>query len=196
MRASVEALFYLQTKGNVMVDDKVITDVVTDDDEPDGSKTYDAEYVKKLKAEAKEYRQAKAAEKKEKEEIKAKLDALEAEKLTATEKDKKKIAELEKQLADITGSIKAAGIDNLILKNAAGKNFVDIDTVSMLVKKELEAEEEVNDATVVKVIDNLIKTKPFLISSGNVNPSSGNFSKQDGDPVKDANAAMVEFLKS
>jgi len=154
------------------------------------------DYVRKLREEAKAYRQSKAAEKKEKEEIKAKLDALEAEKLTATEKDKKKIAELEKQLADITGSIKATGIDNLILKNAAGKNFVDLDTVSMLVKKELEAEEEVNDATVVKVIENLIKTKPFLISSGNPNPSSGNFGKQDGEPAKDANASMVEFLKS
>jgi len=165
-------------------------------DEKEEEEVFTKDYVRKLREEAKAYRQSKAAEKKEKEEIKAKLDALEAEKLTATEKDKKKIAELEKQLADITGSIKAAGIDNLILKNAAGKNFVDIDTVSMLVKKELEAEEEVNDATVVKVIDNLIKTKPFLISSGNVNPSSGNFSKQDGDPKQDANKAFENFLKS
>ena len=106
-------------------------------DEPEGNepKIYDADYVKKLKAEAKEYRQSKAALKKEYEEVKAKLDALEAEKLSDAEKKELKIKEYEAQLAELSKSAKEKEIDNLILKSVVGKNFVDIDTVSLLIKK-------------------------------------------------------------
>ena len=177
-----------------MVDEKVDSDELTDEgsDEP---KSYDAEYVRKLKAEAKEYRTSKSALRKEFDETKAKLDTLEAAKLTETEKDKKHITELEKQLADINGNIKAAGIDNLILKNSVGKNFVDIDVVSMLAKKELEAEETIDDKAVAMVIDNLIKAKPFLVASGTpANPSSGNFAEQDRQPAKNVDQMMADFL--
>lgn len=179
-------------------DKKVDTDVSTDDDnidEPDGSKTYDAEYVKKLKAEAKEYRQAKAAEKKEKEEYKAKLEAIEAEKLTEAEKDKKKITELEKQLTDIQGSIKAKDIDNLILKSLSGKNIVDGEAAELLIKKELTELDDVTPEAVTKIVDKLIKDKPYLISSTPVNPSDGNFAKQDNEPAKNPDKMFGEFLR-
>lgn len=178
-----------------MVDEKVITDVVTDDDEPDGLKTYDAEYVKKLKAEAKGYRQDKAALKKEYEEIKAKLDKIEADKLTDLEKKDKAITDLTKQLEDIQGSIKAKDIDNLILKSVAGKNIVDMEAAELLIKKELSSEEEITDKVVEKVVDKLLKDKPFLINSANVNPSDGNFKKQDNDlSPKDGVEVLKKFV--
>lgn len=184
-----------------MVEDtNVNADALTETNEnEDGSvelKTYDAEYVKKLKAEAKEYRQAKAALKKEYEEVKAKLEALEAEKLTETEKDKKRIAELEKTLNEITNSIKQKEMDNLILKTTVGKNFVDTETAILLIKKELENEEEINEQTVSKVIDNLIKSKPFLVSQTSVNPSEGNFAKQNAEPAQDLKKMWEKILKS
>ena len=165
-------------------------------DEPEGNepKIYDADYVKKLKAEAKEYRQSKAALKKEYEEVKAKLDALEAEKLSDAEKKELKIKEYEAQLAELSKSAKEKEIDNLILKSVVGKNFVDIDTVSLLIKKELEAEEEINDKVVSKVVDNLIKNKPFLIASTSANPSDGNFPKNKQEN-KTANQMLAEILR-
>lgn len=185
----------MQLKGNFMVDEKVTTDVVADDDS-DESKTYDAEYVKKLKAEAKSYRQDKAAMKKEYEDTKAKLDALEAAKLTETEKDKKRIAELEKKLIDTEQGIKAKDIDNLIVEAISDKNIIDKNVAKLLIRAELSGEEEINEKVVSKVVDKLIKDKPYLVSTNQVIPSDGNFAKTTGDPIKDANASMVKFLQS
>ena len=172
------------------VDDEVGVD---ETEEPEGSKISDAEMIKKLKAEAKSYRQSKATLKKEFEETKAKLEALEAEKLTDAEKKEKKIAELEKRLVDIQTETKEKEIDNLILTAAAGRNFVDIKVVQTLIKDELQGVEEVDEKVINKVIDTLAKEKPFLISSG-ASPSKGNFEKTDKEPKKDADKLMSEFL--
>lgn len=183
-----------------MTENKGVTDVTPDNidndiDEPDGSKTYDAEYVKKLKAEAKEHRQGKAQLKKEKEEVEAKLKAIEDAKLTEAEKDKKKIAELEKQLADIQGSIKVKEIDNLILKSFTGKNIIDTEAAELLVKKELEAVDEITPEAVTKVVDKLVKDKPYLVASNSANPSSGNFAKSKNEPTQDFGTALKQLLK-
>jgi predicted RNase H-like nuclease (RuvC/YqgF family) len=178
-----------------MTEKEVAAEVAAEENESsDEQKSYDAEYVKKLKAEAKEYRTSKAALKKEFEEVKTKLEALEAEKLTETEKDKKKIAELEKALNDINGTIKAKDIDNLILKASIGKNFVDAETAALLIKKELEDAEEINDASVNKAIDSLIKSKPFLVGGTSTNISDGNFAKTTKEPSKDPNRMFAEWL--
>ena len=178
-----------------MTEKEVAADVAAEETESsDERKTYDAEYVKKLKAEAKEYRTSKAALKKELEEVKTKLEALESEKLTETEKDKKKIAELEKALSDINGAIKAKEIDNLILKASMGKNFVDAETATLLIKKELEGVEEINEESVGKVIESLIKSKPFLVGSTSASVSDGNFARTNKEPIKDANKMFAEWL--
>ena len=182
-------------------DKKVTTDVVTDDvkdediEDLDESKIDTADYIKKLKAEAKSYRLGKAALKKEFEDTKAKLDALEAAKLTETEKDKNKIIDLEKKLVDIQTEYKYKEIDNLILTVASSKNFNDLEIVKMLVKKELESEEEVNNKVIEKIVDKIIKDKPYLISSGTVNPSFGNFGKKDMEGKKDINEMFGEMIK-
>ena len=82
--------------------DQVAADEVTEESS-DEQKTYDAEYVKSLREEAKSYRKDKAALKKEFEDTRKKLEALEAEKLTDTEKKEKRIKELEGELKKIQG---------------------------------------------------------------------------------------------
>jgi hypothetical protein len=168
---------------------------INNSEELEENKVFTAEDIKAIQLEAKTYRKEKAAVKKEFEEVKAKLEALEAEKLTETEKDKKKIAELEKALSDINGTIKAKDTDNLILKASIGKNFVDADTASLLIKKELEDAEEINEASVGKAIDNLIKSKPFLVGGTSANPSDGNFAKANNEPAKNPDAMFGEFLR-
>lgn len=192
-------LFLLQRKDFEMAEDKGVTEVTPEDnddvDEPEGSKSYDAEYVKNLKAEAKKYRQDKSALKKEFDEVKAKLQALEAEKLTDVEKKEKRIAELEKELTDIQGSIKVKEVDNLILKSISGKNLIDTDAAILLIKKELESEEEIDGKVITKAVDKLIKDKPYLVSSGAPNPSGGNFTKSDNNAALDEKTMWRKFLK-
>ena len=194
MELSVDGSFLLpRLRRFLMVEENVNSEELTEESS-DEQKTYDAEYVKKLKAEAKEYRTSKAALKKEFEEVRTKLEALEAEKLTETEKDKKRIAELEKALSDINGTIKAKDIDNLILKASIGKNLIDAETAALLIKKELEDAEEINEASVGKAIDNLIKSKPFLVGGTSANISDGNFAKTTKEPSKDPNRMFAEWL--
>lgn len=184
-----------------MADDKkVITDVVTDDDkdedidDSDESKINTADYIKKLKAEAKSYRLGKAILKKEYEDTKAKLDALEAGKLTEAEKDKNKITELEKKLVDIQTEYKEKEIDNLILQSISGKNIVDIETAMLLIKKELADEVDIDSKVVDKVIDSVIKAKPFLISESGVIPGKGNFPKKEGEFAKTTDEMFGDLI--
>lgn len=177
------------------MDEKEINSEELTDESSDEQKTYDAEYVKKLKAEAKEYRQSKAQIKKEYEETKARLDALEAEKLTDAEKKDKRVKELEAELDNIKSSAKAREIDNLILKSINGKNIVDVETAMLLIHKELTSEEEINDKVVSKVVENIIKLKPFLVNSSSVTPSDGNFHKQNNEPAADPKKIMADWLQ-
>jgi len=176
-----------------MAEDKtkdITADVVKDDSSDDDdakTDTYTKEAYNAVVAES-------IKRKKKNEKLEADLKAIEDLKLTEAEKDKKKIKELEDALALERGSAKARDIDNMILTAASGKNFNDMDIVKMLAKKELESEEEVTKETVDKILNNIEKSKPYLIASGTTNPSSGNFAKTDKDPAKDADKLMSEFL--
>lgn len=174
--------------------DQVTTDEVTEESS-DEQKTYDAEYVKSLREEAKSYRKDKAALKKEFEDTRKKLEALEAEKLTDTEKKEKRIKELEGELEKIQGLIKQKEVDNLVLKAVSGKNIVDIETATLLIQKELASEEEVTSDTVSKVVDKVIKEKPFLVNASGANPSDGNFAKTKNEPTKDPDEMFGDFLR-
>ena len=181
-------------------DKNVNQDDLTNDDDNDDTdvskkKSYTPEEYARVCSEAKTYRKDKAAIKKERDEFETKFKALENEKLTELEKERNKNIELEKKLADKELNENQAKIDNLILKATAGKNFIKIDTAILLIKKELENEEEVNEKVIEKAIEKLIKDEPYLISSGNPNPSSGNFGKQDNEPVKDTDAIFGDMLR-
>jgi predicted RNase H-like nuclease (RuvC/YqgF family) len=184
-----------------MADDKKVeADASTDDtdldvEEPEGSKTYDAEYVRKLKAEAKSYRQDKAQLKKEFEETKKKLEALESEKLTDAEKKEKRITELEKILADKDSAIKNKEIEALITEAISDKGIVDKDVAKLLIRAELDGEEDINSKAVERVVEKIIKEKPYLIASGSANPSSGNFAKKDNNAApKDGVEVLKKFV--
>jgi alanyl-tRNA synthetase len=150
-------------------------------------KTYTEEEYKSVVSES-------IGRRKELEEYKAKLKAIEDEKLSEAEKKEKKVKELEAEIANIRGSVKAKEIDNLILKSMAGKNFIDNEAVELLIKRELESVEEITAESVSKITEKLIKDKPQLIASNPVNPSDGNFAKQGGEATKTGVDALASLL--
>ena len=174
--------------------DQVAADEVTEESS-DEQKTYDAEYVKSLREEAKSYRKDKAALKKEFEETKSKLEALEAEKLSDIEKKEKKIAELEKELKSRETAMKNKEMEALIVEAISDKNIVDKEVAKLLIRAELETADDVDSKSVSKVVDKLIKEKPYLVASTSANPSSGNFAKQENDVApKDGVDVLKKFI--
>jgi DNA repair ATPase RecN len=163
------------------------------DDVAASKKSYTPEEYAKVCSEAKTYRKDKAALKKEKDDLAAKLQAIENEKLSDTEKKDREIIELRKQLAENDQKIKNNEIDNQILKGLSGKNIVDMDAAITLVRKEVDAEE---DPDIPKIIDKVLKAKPFLISGTKVNPSNGNFERQDNEAKKTGVEALQGMLNN
>ena len=158
-------------------------------------KKFDYSYVRELREEAKKYRTEKSKLKTEFAKVQAELKKIEDEKLSVTEKDKKKIIELEKSLVDIQTEYKEKEIDNLILTVASGKNFADMEVVRLLAKKELDSEEDVDQKAVEKVIDKIAKEKPYLISGEkSATSGSGNFEKKDMGGGKTPDEMMGDFL--
>jgi len=160
-------------------------------------KKFDYSYVRGLREEAKKYRTDKAKLKKDYEKAQADLKKIEDEKLTETEKDKKKVIELEKKLVDIQTEYKDKEIDNLILTVASGKNFADMEVVRLLAKKELASEDDIDDKVVGKVLDKIAKEKPYLIKSDkSTTAGSGNFGKKDMDGKKTGIDVLKTMLKN
>ena len=158
-------------------------------------KVFTEKEIKALQLEAKTYRKEKADLKKEYEDTKAKLDALEAAKLTETEKDKLRIAELEKKLLDTDKSIKDKDIDNFIVEAISDKNIIDKSTAKLLIKNELSGEEDITDKVVEKVVEKILKDKPYLVASNQVNPSDGNFKKQDSNLSQDVDTMFGKMIR-
>jgi hypothetical protein len=157
-------------------------------------KTFTAEDIKALQFEAKTYRKEKADLKKDRDDFKAKLDALEAAKLTETEKDKLRIAELEKKLTDTDNAIKSKEIDTLIVEAISDKNIIDKSTAKLLIKNELASEEVIDSKVVDRIVEKLLKDKPYLVNSTNLNPSPGNFKKQDNEVSKKPLDQLNDFI--
>ena len=165
------------------------------DSEEEKDKKFDYNYVKELREEAKKYRTDKAGLKKEYEKIQKQLKDIEDAKLTDSEKDKKKISDLEKKLVDIQTEYKEKEIENLIVTTAASKNFADIEVVKLLAQKELASEDDIDDKIVGKVLDKIAKEKPYLIKSDkSATAGSGNFEKKDMEGKKTPDEMMGEFL--
>jgi len=172
---------------------KSIQDKIDELQEKDGK--FDYSYVKELREEAKKYRTEKAGLKKEYAKIQKQLKDIEDAKLTETEKDKKKITELEKKLVDIQTEYKEKEIENLIVTLAAGKDFVDIEAVKIFAQKELASEDEIDDKAVGKALDKIAKEKPYLIKGDkSTTAGSGNFEKKNMDGKKTPDEMMGEFL--
>ena len=157
-------------------------------------KKFDYSYVRELREEAKKYRTDKAKLKTDFAKVQAELKKLEDAKLSDSEKDKKKIVDLEKSLVDIQTEYKEKEIDNLILTIASGKNFADMEVVKLLAKAELASEEDPDKKTVEKVIEKIAKDKPYLISGKSAASGSGNFAKTDTEGGKTPDEMMGDFL--
>lgn len=128
-------------------------------------------------------------------ELEEKIKKFEDEKLTESEKDKKKIAELEAEKDSILAERKAEKIDNLILKKSSGKKIVDIEALMMFAKKELANIEQIDESAVGSAIDKVLKEKPYLLSSENVIPSDGNFAKNDKAAAKDGKSILNSWMQ-
>jgi polyhydroxyalkanoate synthesis regulator phasin len=152
----------------------------------DKDKKFDYSYVKELREEAKKYREDKAKLRADFEKIQKQLKEIEDAKLTDSEKDKKKISELEKQLVDVQNEYKSRGIENLIIAGAAGRNFIDIDAVKIFALKELASEDDIDEKAVGKVLDKIAKDKPYLVKADEAaTANSGNFGRQEMDGKTD-----------
>lgn len=158
------------------------------DNEDNKPKTYTEKEYKELQSES-------VTRRKEIEKLEAKLKAIEDEKLSDIEKKDKRVKELEAEIENLKNSDKATKVDALIVEAISDKNIIDKSTMKLLIKNELASEEEINDKIVEKVVDKLIKDKPYLISSTPVNPSDGNFAKQDNEPAKTPDKMFGEFLR-
>jgi len=165
--------------------------------EEEEGKKFDLAYVRELREEAKSYRLGKSKLKTEFAKVQAELKKLEDAKLSDTEKQQKKILELEGQLVDIQTEYKDKEIDNLILTVASGKNFADLDVVKLLAKAELASEEDVDQKTVEQVIDKIAKSKPYLIKEAEPGkPGSGNFAKKGMEGKKTGIETLQAMLKN
>ena len=166
----------------------------TSEEENEEGKKFDLAYVRELREEAKKYRTEKAKLKADNTKTLAELKKIEDAKLSDSEKDKKKIAELEAENLNILSKGKEKEIDNLILTAASGKNFADIEDIKLLAKKELIGEEDPDTKTIEKVIEKIAKDKPYLVSNIEVNKADpGNFSKSD-QGGKSTDEMMSDFL--
>lgn len=162
---------------------------------PDGGgenkKTYTEEEYKTVLSES-------ITRRKEIETLAAKLKKFEDEKLTESEKKDKLIKELEEKISVMENSSRDEKINNLILKNLAGKNIVDSDTAMLIAKKELAEIADIKDIdgkTVSKIIDDILKAKPFLISNPDPNPSSGNFINSSKDTSQDVDVLFGNMIR-
>ena len=160
---------------------------------PDGGgenkKTYTEEEYKSVLSES-------ISRRKELDDIKSKLKKFEDEKLSDTEKKDKRIKELEDEITSVKNATQAEKVDNLILKGLTGKNVVDSDTAMLLIRKELANVENIDDKAVSKVIDDVLKAKPFLISGSDPNPSNGNFKNNPKDQSQDVDTLFGKMIRN
>lgn len=175
--------------------DELEEEKTSEEETEEKDKKFDYSYVHEVREEAKSYRLGKAEEKKKRLAVEAKLKKIEDAKLSDSEKDKKKIVELEKEKVDLQTEYKEKEIDNLILTVASGKNFADMEVVKLLAKKELEDEEDPDKKTVENVIEKIAKDKPYLISEKEPGiPGGGNFPKKNVIGGKTPDEMMSDFL--
>jgi len=160
----------------------------TEETEEVETKTYDEKFVRELKKEAKD-RRLKLRD------VEAELKNLKNEKLSDSEKKDSRIKELEKQVEALTEEGKSIKLDSSILGIASTKGFKYLDVVLLLAKKELASEEDADEKTIERIVDQIAKEKPELLSGGEITtPQPGNREKQDLEGKKTPDEMMGEIL--
>lgn len=137
---------------------------------------FDAEYVRKLRAEAAEYRRRLR-------ELESKVKSEEEAKMTEQERLQKRLAELERKEAEYQRVIQARTLEYEVKLLAVRLGIVDPDAAYRLLDlKQIEFDDDGRPVNLEKVIRDLIATKPYLVSQqatvSPTNPAQGRISGQ------------------
>jgi small-conductance mechanosensitive channel len=137
---------------------------------------FDAEYVRKLRSEAAEYRNRLR-------ELEGKVKAEEEAKMTEQEKLQRRLAELERKEAEYQQVLQARTLEYEVKLQASKLGVVDPDAAYRLLDvKQIEFDDDGKPTNLEKVLKDLVAKKPYLVSSGGVpsptNPAQGRISGQ------------------
>lgn len=137
---------------------------------------FDTEYVRKLRAEAADYR-------KRLRELEGKVRAEEEAKMTEQEKLQKRLAELERQSTEYQQTMQARTLEYEVKLHAARLGVVDPEAAYRLLDiREIEFGEDGKPANIEKALRALIAAKPYLAGGGGqvspTNPAQGKIGGQ------------------
>ncbi len=137
---------------------------------------FDTEYVRKLRAEAADYR-------KRLRELEGKVKAEEEAKMTEQERLQKRLAELERQSTEYQQTIQTRTLEYEVKLHAARLGVVDPEAAYRLLDmKQVEFDEDGKPANIEKALRALIAAKPYLAGGGGqispTNPAQGRVSGQ------------------
>ena len=152
------------------------------DEQTQESKVFDAEYVKKLRAEAARYR-------KERNELEARVKAFEQERMTKEEQAAQKLKELEEREKALTERMRSSNLRAAIMTAGAGK-LASVDAaMKLLDASTIEFDEDNNPVGVEAAVAQLLKDYPFLgvqmpPSGEKTNPERGGRNALTLDDIK------------
>lgn len=137
---------------------------------------FDTEYVRKLRAEAAEYR-------KRLRELESKVKADEEAKMTEQERLQKRLAELERKETEYQMALQARTLEYEVKLHAARLGVVDPDAAYRLLDlKQIEFDEDGKPTNLEKVLKELVAKKSYLVGATNAasptNPAQGRVSGQ------------------
>ncbi len=137
---------------------------------------FDTEYVRKLRAEAADYR-------KRLRELEGKVKAEEEAKMTEQEKLQKRLAELVRQTTEYQQTMQARTLEYEVKLHAAQLGVVDPEAAYRLLDtREIEFGEDGKPANIEKALRALIAAKPYLAGGGGqvspTNPAQGKIGGQ------------------
>ncbi|MEZ0396827.1 MAG: phage scaffolding protein [Anaerolineales bacterium] len=137
---------------------------------------FDTEYVRKLRAEAADYR-------KRLRELESKVRADEEAKLTEQERLQKRLVELERKETEYQMALQARTLEYEVKLHAARLGVVDPEAAYRLLDlKQIEFDEDGKPMNLEKVLKELVTKKPYLVGATNaaspMNPAQGRVSGQ------------------
>jgi len=166
----------MDEKTQVVTDGATQTVAQSDTQAVEEQERFDAEYVRKLRAEAAEYR-------KRLRELESKVKADEEAKLTEQEKLQKRLAELERKEAEYKQILQARTLEYEVKLQASKLGVVDPDAAYRLLDlKQIEFDDDGRPVNLERVLKELVAQKPYLVVSGGMpsptNPAQGRISGQ------------------
>jgi len=146
---------------------------------------FDTEYVRKLRAEAAEYR-------KRLRELEGKVKADEEAKMTEQEKLQKRLAELERKETEYQQTLQARTLEYEVKLHAAQLGIVDAEAAYKLVDlAEIEFDENGKPINIDNVLRDLISKKSWLVAGARSSPTNPARSRLTIDDIKRMSEAEI-----